>query len=246
MKCRTLLVDDEALALLRLRRLLRPHRAIIEIVGEASEGEAALRQIEHLRPDLVFLDIQMPGLTGLEIAGQLQDPPYIVFCTAYDEYALEAFQAHALDYLLKPVAPERLRTAMEKLQRLTRGDYAVFREHLGRILEQVRAPARRLQVRLGDRIRFVEPSAVRFFRAADKYVEAHTETDIFLLDQSLNQLERDLPAEGFVRIHRSVLVNMNHVREIVRQTGGSYRVRLSDQTGIELSVSRQAKGRLGL
>ena len=246
MAYKTLLVDDEPLAVERLERLLAPHKELIHIIGRAYNGLDALEQITDLQPDLVFLDIQMPGLTGLALLDQLDRLPWIVFCTAYDAYALEAFETYAIDYLLKPVSPQRLLKAIDKLRRLTPTDLEDLQTQLNALATRLAPPPlKRLQVRLGDRIRFLEIADVCFFRAAEKYVEACTYEETFLLSQSLNQLQDTLPPDDFIRIHRSALVNLKHVGEIIRHQNGTALVRLKNKAQTELPVSRTAKSRLG-
>ncbi len=246
MTFRTLIVDDEELARQRLQRLLLVHAADIEVIGTASNGPEAVAQIEALRPDLVLLDIQMPEFDGFAVLERLQHLPWVIFCTAYDEYALSAFETQAIDYLLKPISPQRLRKALEKLLRLAHNKAAPDQD-LRALIEKWRPPQTlRLQVRTGDRIRLVNAVDFCFFRAADKYVEGHTREQSFLFDQSLNQLEQQLAGGDFVRVHRSTLINLDHVEEIVRREGGQYMVRMRDAAATELSVSRSAKSALGL
>jgi two-component system LytT family response regulator len=246
MAFKTLLVDDEPLAIKRLERLLEPYKDLIQLVGKAYDGLDALELIERLQPDLVFLDIQMPGLTGLELLDQLDRLPWIVFCTAYDSYALEAFETYAIDYLLKPVSPQRLLKAVDKLKRLTPTDLTDLQTQLHSLAASLSPPPfKRLQVRLGDRIRFLEIAEVFFFRASEKYVEACCYEASYLLSQSLNQLQDDLPPDDFVRIHRSALVNLKHVAEITRDHNGTALVRMKNKAQTELPLSRTAKSRLG-
>ena len=247
MRYKTILIDDESLALQRLERLLQPYGEIVEIIDRAFDGEVALAKINAQRPDLVFLDIQMPELSGFEVLERLQHVPWIIFSTAYDEYALKAFETNAIDYLLKPVDPERLRRALEKLQRLTGTEQAEWPRQLQQLLAAFKQPSlKRLQVRSGDRIRFLPVKDIHFFQAEDKYVVAHTFEEAFIPDQTLHQLETELPPDDFVRIHRSAIVNLNHVAEIVRSFGGNYQVRMKNKQKTELPVSRQAKGKLVL
>ncbi len=242
----TILIEDEPLALQRLERLLQPYREIIAVVDRAADGEAAVAKINAQQPDLIFLDIQMPELNGFEVLARIQHLPWIIFSTAYDEYALKAFETNAIDYLLKPVDPERLRRAVEKLQRLTGEEKKAWPEQLQQLLAAFKQPAlKRLQVRHGDHIRFLPVKDIHYFQAEDKYVIAHTFEEAFVLDQTLHQLEADLPAEDFVRIHRSAIINLNHLQEIVRSFG-SFHVRMRDRNKTELPVSRKARARLGL
>lgn len=247
MKYKTLLIDDEPLALDRLERLLQPYKDNLEIIGRASNGAEAVEKIETLKPDLIFLDIQMPEFNGFEVLEQLTHQPWIIFSTAYDEYALKAFATNSIDYLLKPVDPERLKKALEKLQLLTRSEADSFHSQLQNLLAGFKPTAtKRLQVRAGNHIRFLNVKDIFFFQAEGKYVAAHTFNNVFLLDETLNQLEAQLSAEDFTRIHRSALINLNHLAEIVREFPGSYRARMKDRPKTELPVSRSAKARLRL
>lgn len=247
MKYKTILIDDEPLALQRLERLLQPYNDIIQVIDQASNGNEAVEKINSLKPDLIFLDIQMPELNGFEVLEQLTDMPLIIFSTAYDEYALRAFETNSIDYLLKPVDPKRLNQALEKLQRLTGDDVSKFQNRLQEMISRLNEPTRkRIQVRIGDRIRLLNIQDIYFFQAVDKYVEARTFNESFLLSQSLNQLESELPSQDFVRIHRSTIINLNHLDEVFRWFGGSYRARMLDRKKTELPVSRYSKTKLGL
>jgi len=247
MKYQTILIDDEPLALARLERLLQPYRDLVEIVDRASNGAEAVEKIETQKPDLIFLDIQMPEFNGFEVLEKITHQPWVIFSTAYDEYALKAFETNSIDYLLKPVDPERLQKALEKLQHLNRSDASALQSQLQNLLAGLKpAAAKRIQVRTGDHIRFLQVKDICFFQAADKYVAAHTFDEVFLLDETLNQLEAELPGEDFARIHRSALVNLNHLAEVVREFPGSYRARMKDRKKTELSVSRAAKAKLRL
>lgn len=247
MKLRTLLVDDEPLALRRLRRLLQPHAQVIEVIGEASNGREAVAEINTRQPDLIFLDIQMPELNGFEVLERLEHLPLIIFSTAYDEYALRAFETNSIDYLLKPLDPERLQKAIDKLVHLTQDEHTEVERQMRRLMEQVRPPQlKRLQVRVGDKIRFLDLPDICFLRAEDKYVAVYTRNDSFLLSQSLSDLERQLPGDDFVRVHRSAIVNLVHVEEVVRLSAGSYQIRMKDRARSKIPVSRAAKSRLGL
>ncbi len=242
---RVVLVDDEPLAIDRLDRLLLPFAETLEVVGRAYGGREAVATIEALRPDLVFLDIQMPELDGFAVLEHLTELPLVIFSTAHDEYALKAFETHSIDYLLKPVEPERLARSIDKLERLSEGG---LRNRLASLLRELQPPQelKRLQVRVGGRIRFVPVRDVLFLRARDKYVEVTTAERTYLHSASLTQLESLLPSADFVRIHRSLVVALDHVAEIVRSRTGGYRVRIDDAAGTLLPVSRRFKGNLGL
>ena len=248
MPLKAMLVDDEELALRRLEKLLQPHAGQVQLLGSFDDSAAAVEQINARKPDLVFLDIQMPGLTGFQVLERLEHLPWVLFCTAYDSYALRAFEANAVDYLLKPVSPKRLQKALDKIGQLVGGQRDDFEQRLQQMLRQLQKPPapKRLPLRSGDRVRLVAPEQILFLLAADKYVQVHTAEGRFLTDQSLNQLEKELDNPDFVRLHRSALANINHVEEFTRKLGGNYRARMKDQERTELPVSRAAKSRLGL
>ncbi|MBU8923484.1 MAG: LytTR family DNA-binding domain-containing protein [Bacteroidales bacterium] len=247
MSFRTILIDDEVLAIKRLRRLLEPFGGVIEIIGEANDGNEALELIESLRPDLVFLDIQMPGMTGFEVLEKLEYLPLVIFSTAYDQYALKAFETNSIDYLLKPVDPERLEKAIDKLGRITSEGENKLRDQLKRMMLRMgRSSTRRIQVKTGDRVKFIDIEDIFFLTAGGKYVELFTADSSYLLTKTLKELEEELPPDDFVRIHRSSIINLAHVDEFARMFSGAYVARMKDKKKTELPVSRQSKGRLGL
>jgi two-component system LytT family response regulator len=222
MNIKTVLVDDEPLALERLKRMLESHGDSIDVVGTADGGEAAVRIINELRPEVVFLDIQMPELNGFDVLERLDYMPLVVFSTAYDQYALKAFEVYSVDYLVKPVDPRRLKTAVDKIVRLSDGAPSGQRERIARAVESLAGGAKnRIQVRVGDKIRLVPVADIVFFLASDKYVEVHTASETHLITKSLSKLESELPADDFARVHRSAIVNINRSDEITRGFGGS-------------------------
>jgi len=246
MRFRTLLIDDELLARQRLRRLLLCHSDSIRVIDDAESGQEAVEKIDSLKPDLIFLDIQMPEMDGFEVLQQIEHKPFIIFSTAYDEYALRAFETNSIDYLLKPVNPARLEKAIQKLITLTRDEIQDIRQDLNKLISQVSPARKRLQVRIGDKIRLLNLAEICFFRADNKYVAVNTREDSFLLTKTLQQLEQTLPPDDFVRIHRSAIVNLSHVTEIVRTFSGGYVVRIRDRHKTELPVSRKSRRKLGL
>lgn len=246
MSYRTILIDDEPLAIQRLERLLQPHKDIVDIIASATSGRDAVALIKDLNPDLIFIDIQMPELTGFEVLRQLSNPPLVIFATAYDEFALKAFETNAIDYLVKPIDPKRLSAALEKLCRLTSPQRQDIRRQLQDLLRSVaRTETQRLKVRVGNKIILVDVDTVVFFRAADKYVEAHTSDITHLITESLNQLQEMLAGRDFVRIHRSTMINLKFVRDIIR-VNDAYQVRMNDRERSILQVSRSMKRNLGL
>lgn len=240
---RTLLVDDEELARSALRRALlaAPEFEGFEIVGEAANGVEALEAIDEFRPDVIFLDIEMPGFGGFEVIRQLSDPPAIVFVTAYDEYAVRAFEANALDYLLKPVQPERLRRALTRVrQRFADRSADRALEQNARIAEIVAhrsGPVKRLAARRGKRIVIVPLREIVRIEIEDKLVFACTAKERLLLEKSIGELETMLEPVGFLRISRGELVNLEMVRELAPYFSGTWRVKLAN--GEERDVSRE-------
>ncbi len=239
MHIRAIIVDDEELARKRLRKMLQGYEKDLEVVGEAENGQDAVDKIEALHPDLIFLDVQMPGFDGFEVVRRLQFTPFIVFTTAYDEYALKAFEENSIDYLLKPIEQKRLDKAVEKLQRVYSSSKPHINENVERFLSQLAyPPLKRLQVKSGDKILLIDTDRVTYFEAKDKYTFLHTVEHEHIVELTLAELEEKLDKLSFVRIHRSVIVNINYVREMVKWFGGKYKVRLKDKPGTELVVSR--------
>jgi len=246
MTIRTLLVDDEDLARMALRRALEPI-ADVEIVGEASNGIEAVEKIAELHPDLVLLDIEMPGLNGFEVVQQLQSPPAIVFATAYDEYAVRAFEANAVDYLLKPLQPERLERALDRVrQRIPAGDADTAR--VKSVARERGGPLRRIAGRRGKRIVIVPLREVIRVEIEDKLVFAITAADRLLLEKTIGELEVMLEPVGFLRISRSELINLETVKELVPWFSGTWRVKLvnGEERDVSRERARQLKDAMGV
>jgi two-component system LytT family response regulator len=249
-KYRTLIADDEQPARDRLKKLLAEHAGQIELIGEAVNGIECREMIDRLKPDLVFLDIQMPGLTGFEVLQQTTHSPVVVFCTAYDEFALQAFETNSIDYIVKPVKAERIQKSIEKLDSLKRNS---DKPELLRIIENYlcQTPKKEItsiQVKLGDRMLFVRIEDVSYFSAEEKYVSIHTKDGkTHLCDFPLKSLEEKLGDE-FLRIHRSLLVNTKRIKEINKHYGSRYIVKMDDAVQTKLISGRgyceQVKGLL--
>lgn len=240
---RVLIADDEAPLRSWLRRLLAERAPGVEVVGEAANGREALDRIRTLQPDVAFLDIRMPELSGLEVAAQAAGLCRIVFVTAYDEFAVAAFEQAAVDYLVKPVTAERLDRT---LARLAQAPVAADEAALVRaLLKKLDAPAattgkttlRWLRVGTDETVHLVDVGEVDFFRAADKYTEVHQGERAWLVRNSLSELEKELDAQAFWRIHRSILVRVAAIREAKRDLMGRLWVHLASG-GAPLPVSR--------
>jgi two-component system LytT family response regulator len=232
---RTLLVDDEPLARRELRRLLAPH-PWVEIVGEAANVAEAQKAIESLRPELLFLDIQMPGGTGFDLLERLDEAPLVVFTTAFDRHAVRAFEVDALDYLLKPVEPERLEAALERVR--SRGDGVARGARSSR--EGAPSSLERLFVRDGERCWFVTMRDVRVLTAEGNYVTLEWDANRVLLARSLGSLERRLDPGRFFRANRQQIVNLDFVAGVELGLGGRLELRLRGGPHVEVS-RRQAR-----
>jgi len=229
---RALLVDDEEPARNRLRRLLA-EVADVEIVGEAGDGERAMEEIARLTPDVVFLDIQMPGCTGMEVAASLANPrPHIIFCTAFDQFAVDAFELSAVDYLLKPVNRARLAQALDRVRQGSRSDDAIEKATLAA------APPARFLARRGTAYRVVPGRDVLCFASEDGITKLYAVDQHYWMSPTLNDLEARLDARQFFRISRAAIVNLDAVREVAPTAGGHGEVTLKDGSKHEVSRRR--------
>ena len=236
---RILIVDDEAPARDRLKRHLTTVEGV-EVSGEASDGVQAVEMIEDQAPDLVLLDIQMPGLDGFGVVEALDAPPPIIFVTAYDQYAIRAFEIHALDYLLKPVGRDRLAEAIHHAREaLAQGQD--LGAQLGPLLESLAAGGRyltRLAVRDRESIRVLDASEVDWIGIEDEQVMVHTGDRAFPMRSTLTKLETRLDPERFFRAHRSAIVNLDRIQEVIPWFKGGHILRLSSGAEVDLSRAR--------
>jgi two-component system LytT family response regulator len=236
---RTLIVDDESPARQRLKRLLAGIEGV-EIIGEAEDGLQAVELIEREQPDLVLLDIQMPGLDGFGVIEALEVSPPIVFVTAYDEYAIRAFEINALDYLLKPFSRERLEQAIHRAQeaQTKRQDFA---SRLAPLLESLASQGQhltRLAVRDRNRIRVLDANEVDWIGVENEQTVVHVGSEAYPIRRTLADLEARLDPACFFRAHRSAIVNLDRVKEIVPWFKGSHKLRLTTGAEVELSRAR--------
>jgi two-component system, LytTR family, response regulator len=237
---RAIVVDDEPLARERLVTLLSEHGGI-EVVQECGSGVEALDAIQALAPDLVFLDVQMPALDGFEVIEQLEgfESPGIIFCTAYDEYAVRAFEANAIDYLLKPIDWQRLQSAIRRAEERLKSPSAVRSAHLSDVLANVaslRPHRSRLAVRDGDRYSVVKVEDIHWIEASDNYVLLHRTGSALRFRATMSEMEAQLDPTRFLRIHRSIIVNVDQVRSIQPWGLGEYLFVLA--SGRKLGSSR--------
>src|ERR1700722_10491760 len=217
---KTLIIDDEEPARQRLKRLLKPFEQI-DIIGEAVNGHDGIEQIEKMLPDLIFLDIEMPVFNGFEMLRQLKHQPKVVFTTAYDQYAVKAFEEDSIDYLLKPVEPERLEKTIKRLQQFQHQPPAFLPlETLIKQL-QLKKDIKTLTVKIGDKILLIKLDSIIYIEAEDKYVFLHTsDGKKHLTDFTISSLEKKT-REAFVRIHRSYIINSDHIKEIRKSFNGA-------------------------
>jgi two-component system LytT family response regulator len=248
-KIRALIVDDEAPARSRIRQLLKSETGL-EIVADCSNGRQAVEVIRREKPDLVFLDVQMPGLTGLEVCETLTAAevplPLVIFVTAYDQYALKAFDVHAIDYLLKPFDRERFQKALgharEQLAHLRAGAPDA---RLNALLENLRAGGKRMDrlvFKENGRVIFLRTETIDWVEADGNYIRLHTGAESHYVRETLAGMEAQLPSDGFMRISRSLLVNLDRVKELQPLFYGDYAVILRD--GSKLNMSRNYRDRL--
>jgi two-component system, LytTR family, response regulator len=251
---RALLVDDEPLARTRLARLLGA-TGRVEIVGQAADAAEALAALSRAPADVVFLDIHMPGPSGLELAQRLPRGVSVVFTTAYDQHALEAFEASAVDYLLKPIERKRLERSLDRVERLRAEpagpDVAAVLERLAASLGAAAPPnVRRVPFRTRDGVQFLDVAQITHFTARDRLTHAVTPSAAHVVDYGLADLEAKLDPARFVRIHRAALLNLDFVAEVQPWPGGRLLVRLKDDQRTSLEVARDRvrtlKDRLGM
>ncbi|NMH88548.1 LytR/AlgR family response regulator transcription factor [Flavivirga algicola] len=241
----TLIIDDEPLARERLNKLLINFPETINIIGSAKNGTDAKQKIKALSPDLIFLDIEMPGLTGFQLIESLETIPLIVFCTAYDTYSLKAFETNSIDYLVKPVRLERLEKTMGKLKqfntRSTSQDILDVIKNITVAKEERKMTS--IAVKKGDKLIFLKLDDIFYFEASDKYVTINTDKEGFITEKSLSQLESRLP-DYFLRVHRSFIVNINCVKEIQKYFNSKYVISLNNKKRTNITTGRSYKEKI--
>lgn len=243
MSVRALIVDDEPLARTGVAQLIEPVDDVT-VVGEAADGGEAVQLIEETRPDLVFLDVQMPEMNGLEVVAEVgvEEMPVTIFVTAYDEYAIDAFDAHALDYLLKPIDEERFADALKRARtQIQQAEADALHEQLTGLLddykteEEADGSLERFTVRSRDRIYFVDVDDVQWIESEGDYVALHDGENAHLIRKTMKELEQRLTSDRFVRIHRSYIVNVDYVEELRPMDHGTYRIIMTAGTPLKTS-----------
>lgn len=246
-KIRTLIVDDQLMARELLRRMLKAEKDI-EVVGLPATGRAAVEAIHRLVPDLVFLDVRMPELDGFGVLAQIEPArmPVTIFVTANDDFALRAFDVHALDYLVKPFSSERLRTAVQRARnQIQRNQSGEIHQRLGALLEDLKAQPRlaeRLPVKADGRILFLRLADIDWVEAADNYVKLYVGSETHMLRQTMSSLESKLPAERFLRVSRSAMVNIEQIKELHPMFHGEYVLVL--RSGVRVTLTRGYRDKL--
>jgi two-component system, LytTR family, response regulator len=244
---RALIVDDEPLARERLRTFLA-RETDVQVSGECSNGEEALNVIRRDKPDVVFLDVQMPGLNGLQVLERLgpDAPPAVVFVTAYDQFAVKAFEFHAVDYLLKPFDRERFKTAMDRvLARVKAHKPDDLQSKLSAMLADLKAGAKqpeRIPIKNNGKVTFVAINDIDWIASADNYVELHVGAHSHLLRETMNSIAGRLPQEQFIRVSRTSIVNVHRVQELSPMFHGEYAIAL--KTGARVTLSRSYRHQL--
>jgi two-component system LytT family response regulator len=249
---RTLIVDDEPLSRRKIREFLKGDDEI-EVVGECGTGEQAVQAVRNAVPDLLFLDIQMPGMDGFAVLEELRDErlPFVIFVTAYDKYAVKAFEVRALDYLLKPFHRERFAHATERAKAQMRANTRIAGDALGdqirELIQELRPPARyldRVIIRTAGTVMFLKTDEIDWISAEENYVRLHCGKASYMLREKISALEAQLDPGRFRRIHRSTMVNVDRIQKLHPFSHGDYQVVLAD--GTELMMSRGYRERMGV
>ena len=237
---RTLIADDEVVARRHLAALLR-REPDVEIIGEAPNGIEALRLLDELQVDLLLIDVQMPGLDGFQVLRRMRAHPLVVFTTAHDEYALDAFRANAVEYLLKPLAPEEVKRAMQKVRQhayaRAQSEHAITR--VLRDVEMAKSGPAQILVSVRDTLKPLRLDQIICLEARDKFTMIYTAAGEHEADKGLGDLEARLPSGDFVRIHRRHIVNIRYIKELRKWGNRQYKVELTTPLPVELYVSRR-------
>lgn len=231
MSMKAMIIEDEPHALEGLKRLISKHSDILQLVGAATDGKQGVQMIEQIKPDVIFLDINIPVFNGFELLNQISYLPNVIFTSAYNEYAVKAFEANAVDYLLKPIEPERFIQAVNRLNPLRKANSFAQEQQMQQMLKDYFAEKEfsSISIKLNNRVIFVHLDEITHFYAEDKYVMVNNLDSVkHITSFTIHDLERRLPSR-FIRISRAVVVNKHHIREARKQFGKSYEIILSDK-----------------
>ncbi len=237
---KTIIIDDEPLARLRLKSMIAEYPDKFELIAEAEDGEEAIEKINKMRPEFIFLDIQMPEINGFDVLKKLNYLPKIIFCTAYDEFALRAFDTNCIDYLVKPLTKERFAKTIAKLDQLNEGSSEIdLNKLIAQFnLEYARKEVSSIPVKVGDRVIFVRLDEVSYLQADEKYVTIVTKhAKSYLLDSSLKKMEDKLP-DYFIRVHKSYLINKNLLKEIRKHFNNRFVLIIDDYSQSKITSGR--------
>jgi two-component system, LytTR family, response regulator len=237
---KTIVIDDEPAARRLMKSLLQEYNDVVDVIAEAGSGREAIEKIEELKPDLIFLDIQMPDFTGFEVIERLTQKPNIIFTTAYEQFAIKAFETFSIDYLLKPIKEDRLYQSIQKLKRFGRFNQAINVQSLQEIIRQIQTPPKTtaLPIKTGDRIILLRFENIVYFEAQDKYVFVFSsDGQKHLTDQSLTALSEKLPSQ-FHRIHKSHIINKDRIKEMHRHFNGRFLFVMDDKENTRLTSGR--------
>ncbi|UCS95524.1 LytTR family transcriptional regulator DNA-binding domain-containing protein [Echinicola marina] len=236
----TIIVDDEPLARMRLRSMIEEYPEKFEVIAEAENGEQAIEKINQLKPELICLDIQMPEINGFDVLKNLHYLPKVIFCTAYDEFALKAFDTNCIDYLVKPLTKERFARTIEKMEQLSDNRSNI---NMDQLIEQFNRQLQKTEtssipVKVGDRVIFIRLDEVSYFQADEKYVNIVTKhAKSYILDSSLKKLEEKLP-DYFIRVHKSYLINKKLLKEINKYYNNRFVLVLDDYSQSKITSGR--------
>lgn len=237
---KTLIVDDEHNARERLRHLLRQINADCQLVAEADDGFKAMEMISTHKPDLVFLNVELPGVNGIEMLRNCTEDPFIIFTAACDRFAVNAYEANAVAYLIKPVTTEKLHSAFEKLKKISRIRVEVLRDVLLHMrLSDETMPLQRLPVRIGNHIKLVSPDSILWIEAESKYTCIVTKDSTYISNYSISEIQERLNEKQFLRIHRSHIINLHHIVEFIKIDESKYMVVFDVSIKKELFISNR-------
>jgi two-component system LytT family response regulator len=235
-----IIIDDEPPAREGLLNLLENFPETFQVIDVAQNGTEAKEKIIHLKPDIIFLDIEMPGLTGFQLLEQLETIPMVVFCTAYDQYALKAFETNSIDYLVKPIQLERLKQTVNKLKQFKKNHHSP--QNILEVLKELSKQKEEKQmtsitIKKGDKLIFLKLEDISHFEADKNYVTIHSKQEEHLSEQPLSQLEQKLPS-NFLRVHRAIIINTNYVMEVQKYFNSRFVITLINKTKTSITTGR--------